>query len=70
MKLQLTSLMRHRFLIAVLAALAFLVPGVFANDRTKAPQSAARAKKIKPYKAQKIKPYKAQKINRKSNRIR
>jgi hypothetical protein len=69
MKLQLTSVMRHRFLIAVLAALAFLVPGVFAKDRTKAPQSAARAKS-KPYKAQKIKRYKATKINRKSNRIR
>jgi hypothetical protein len=62
---------RHRFLIAVFAAVAFLAPGAFAKGRTKAPQSTARrAKKIKPYKAPKIKPYKAKKIDRKSNRIR
>jgi hypothetical protein len=70
MRLQLTSIMRNRFLAAVLAALAFLVPEAFAKDRTKSPQSAPRAKKIKPYKAPKIKPYKAKKIDRKSNRIR
>jgi hypothetical protein len=70
MRLQLTSIMRNRFLTAVLAALAFLVPEAFAKDRTIAPRSAPRAKKIKPYKAPKIKPYKAKKIDRKSNRVR
>ena len=57
---------RHRFLIAVLAALVFLAPGVLAGGRNKPPQANAhKAKKIKPYKAPKIskrsktiKPYK------------
>ena len=71
MNLQLISVIRHRFFIAILAILVFLVPGAFAKGRTKAPQSTSRrAKKIKPYKARKIKPYKAKKIDRKSNRIR
>jgi hypothetical protein len=71
MKRQLTSVLRYRFLTAILAAVAFLAPGAFAKGRTKAPQATAhKAKKIRPYKAQKIRPYKAQKINRKSNRIR
>jgi hypothetical protein len=44
--------LRHRFLIAVLAALVFLAPGAFAGSRNKPPQANARkAKKIKPYKA-------------------
>lgn len=71
MKLHLTSVLRYRFLSAILAAVVLVAPGAFAKARTKAPQTTARrAKKIKPYKAQKIKPYKAKKIDRKSNRIR
>jgi hypothetical protein len=71
MKRLFTSVIRHRFLTAILAAVAFLTLGAFAKGGTKAPQSTAhKAKKIKLYKAQKIKPHKAQKINRKSNRIR
>jgi len=58
---------RHRFLIAVFAALALLAPGAFANGRIKTSQASVRkAKKLKPYKAQKMKPYKAPKFNRKS----
>jgi hypothetical protein len=70
MRLPLTSIMRNRFLAAVLAAVALFVPEAFAKDRTKAPRSVPRAKKINRYKAPKIKPYKAKKIDRKSNRIR
>ena len=54
---------RHRFPVAVLAALSFHAPGAFAGSRSKPPQANA-------HKAKKIKPNKAQKINRKSNRIR
>jgi hypothetical protein len=47
---------RHRFPVAVLAALSFLVPGAFAGSRSKPPQANAhKAKKIKPYKAPKFK---------------
>ena len=46
---------RHRFLVAVLAALSFLALGAFAASRSKPPQANVhKAKKIKPYKAQKI----------------
>jgi hypothetical protein len=62
---------RHRFLIAVLAALALLAPGAFANSRIKTSQaSVSKAKKLKAYKPQKMKPYKAPKFNRKSNHTR
>lgn len=53
---------RHRFLIAVLAALAFLAPGALAGG-PKPPRANAR-------KAQKIKPYKAPKINKRNNKIK
>jgi hypothetical protein len=67
---QITSVIRHRFLTAILAFFVLVAPG-FAKGGTKAPQGTVRrAKKIKPYKGQKIKPYKGKKINRKSNRIR
>jgi hypothetical protein len=54
---------RHRFPVAVLAALSFLAPGAFAGSRSKPPQANA-------HKAKKIKPNKAQKINKKSNTIK
>lgn len=47
---------RHRFLIALLAALVSPAPGAFARGRNKPPQANARkAKKITPYKAPKFK---------------
>ena len=62
---------RHRFLILVFAALAFLVPSVFAGAPNTSLQTVPdKPKKIKKYKPPKIKRYKAQKINRKSNRTR
>jgi hypothetical protein len=61
---------RHRFLIAVFAALASLAPCAFASGPSDSHQVAAyTAKKIKKYKPPKIKRYKAPKIIRKSNRI-
>jgi len=70
MKRRLRLVARHGFLTVILATVVLVVPGAFAEGRTKAPQSTARkVKKVKPPKAQKIKPYKAKKINRKSNRI-
>jgi len=59
---------RHRFFIIVFAALAFLIPSVYASDSRQV--TVYKGKKIKKYKAPKIKRYKAPKINRKSNRVR
>jgi hypothetical protein len=61
---------RHRFLIAVFAAFAFLVPSVFASGPNDSHKSIYKSKKIKRHKPPKIKPNKAPKIDRKNNRIR
>lgn len=61
---------RHRFLILVLAALAFVVPSVFASGPNDTHKSIYKSKKIKRYKPPKIKRNKAPKIDRKNNQIR
>lgn len=61
---------RHRYLILVFAALAFLAPNVFASAPNDTHKSIYKSKKIKPYKPPKIKRNKAPKIDRKNNHIR
>ena len=61
---------RHRFLILVFAALAFLAPNVFASAPNDTHRTIYKSKKIKRYKPPKIKRNKAPKIDRKNNHIR
>ena len=61
---------RHRFLILVFAAVAFLAPSGFASGPNDSHKSIYKSKKIKRYKPPKIKRNKAPKIDRKNNHIR
>jgi hypothetical protein len=61
---------RHRFLILILTAFAFLVPSAFASGPNDTHKTIYKSKKIKRYKPPKIKRNKAPKIDRKNNRIR
>ena len=61
---------RHRALILIFAALAFLAPSMYANGPNDSHKTIYKSKKIKRYKPPKIKRYKAAKIDRKKNHIR
>lgn len=61
---------RHRFLILVFVALAFLAPRAYASSPNDSHKTVYKSKKIKRYKPPKIKPNKAPKIDRKNNHIR
>jgi len=61
---------RHRALILIFAALAFLAPSMYANGPNDSHKTIYKSKKIKRYKPPKIKRYKAPKIDRKKNHIR
>lgn len=62
--------LRHRYLILVFAALAFLASSMYASGANDSHKTIYKSKKIKRYKAPKIKRNKAPKIDRKNNHIR
>jgi hypothetical protein len=61
---------RHRSLILIFAALAFLAPSMYASGPNDSHKTIYKSKKIERYKPPKVKRYKAPKIDRKKNRIR